>query len=218
MQVEIWADVVCPWCYLGKRRFDNALAGYEHRDDVTVVYRSFELDPSAPPERSEPLLGHLSAKYGIDAAEAQAMQDRVTGLAAEEGLAYRLDLARTARTFDAHRLIHLAGEVGRQDAMVERLFSAYFTQGARINEADVLADLAEQAGLPADRTASVLASDEFTDAVRDDQRTAAHLGISGVPFFVVDRRLGASGAQPTEVLARLLSSARDSGAVANART
>lgn len=218
MQVEVWADVVCPWCYLGKRRLDKALATFEHRDEVSVVYRSFELDPTAPPERSEPLLGHLSAKYDMDSAQAQQMVDRVSSLAADEGLHYRLDLARTARTFDAHRLIHLAGELGLQDEMIERLLSAYFTEGARINDAAVLAQIADEAGLPADRVRGVLSSDELGDAVRADQRSAAALGITGVPFFAVDRRLAVSGAQPTEVLSQLLATARDREAVADART
>jgi predicted DsbA family dithiol-disulfide isomerase len=208
MQVEIWADVVCPWCYLGKRRFDNALGAFEHRDDVEVVYRSFELDPSAPADRSEPLLGHLSAKYGIDPAQVQAMQDRVSTLAADEGLSFRLDRARTARTFDAHRLIHLAGELGLAHEMVERLFAAYFTEGATITHAPTLVTLAEQAGIPADHATSVLGSQQYSDAVRADEQDASALGITGVPFFVVDRRLAVSGAQSPQVFAELLSTAR----------
>lgn len=218
MQVEIWVDVVCPWCYVGKRRLDKALAAYEHRDDVTVVYRSFELDPAAPPEHSEPLLGHLSTKYGIDAEQVQQMQDRVSGLAAEEGLAYRLDLARTARTFDAHRLIHLAGSIDLQEAMVETLFTAYFTEGARINNAQVLVGLAERAGLPADLAATVLAADEFATDVRADQQLAAQFGTTGVPFTVADRRVAVSGAQPTEVFAQLLSTSRDQAVASDLRT
>jgi predicted DsbA family dithiol-disulfide isomerase len=204
MRIEVWADVVCPWCYLGKRRFDNALAAYERRDEVEVVYRSFELDPAASATRSDPLGAHLSAKYGIDAAQVQAMEDRVTGLAAEEGLTYRLDLARTARTFDAHRLIHLAREHDRQDAMTERLFAAYFTEGAVITDAATLVALAEQAGVDGTAARDVLGSDAYTDAVRSDEQVATQLGITGVPFFVRDRRVGVSGAQPTEVLAQLL--------------
>lgn len=217
MQVEIWADVVCPWCYLGKARLDAALAAIEFRDDVDVVYRSFELDPQAPIDRSEPLLGHLSAKYGVDPAQAQQMQDKVSALAAHEGLHYRLDLARTARTFDAHRLLHLAGDLGTQDTLAERLFAAYFTEGARINEAPVLQLLAEEAGLPTDRAREVLGSDAYTDAVRADEATASALGITGVPFFVVDRRLAASGAQETEVLVDLLTTARDQSLVSDLR-
>jgi predicted DsbA family dithiol-disulfide isomerase len=212
MQIEVWADVVCPWCYLGKRRFDTALAAYEHRDEVEVVYRSFELDPAAPANRSEPLAAHLSAKYGIDAAQVQEMEDRVTGLAAAEGLTYRLDLARTARTFDAHRLIHLAGAHDRQDAMTERLFAAYFTEGAVITDPDTLVSLAEQVGVDAAAARDMLDGDAYTDAVRADEQAAAQLGITGVPFFVRDRRVGVSGAQPTEVLTQLL----DADAVAPA--
>lgn len=204
MQIEVWADVVCPWCYLGKRRFDTALAACERRDEVQVVYRSFELDPAAPTERSEPLTAHLSSKYGIDPAQARAMQDRVTALAAQEGLTYRLDLARTARTFDAHRMIHLARTHDRQDAMTERLFAAYFTEGAEITKHDTLVSLAEQAGIDGRAARDVLRSDAYADTVRADEQLAAHLGITGVPFFVRDRQVGVSGAQPTGVLARLL--------------
>ena len=204
MQIEVWADVVCPWCYLGKRRFDNALARYERRDEVAVVYRSFELDPDAPADRSEPVLPHLSTRYGIDPAQAQQMQDTVSGLAAAEGLVYRLDLALTARTFDAHRLTHLAKALGVQEAMTERLFAAYFTEGAVVNDVDTLVSLAEQAGIDASAAREVLRTGAYADDVRADEQLAAQLGITGVPFFVRDRRVGVSGAQPNEVFDQLL--------------
>jgi len=204
MQIEVWADIVCPWCYLGKRRFDTALARYERRDEVDVVYRSFELDPTAPADRSEPVLAHLSTRYGIDPAQAQQMQDTVSSLAAAEGLKYRLDLARTARTFDAHRLTHLAKAHGVQDAMAERLFAAYFTEGAVITEVDTLVGLAEQVGLEASAAREVLRTGAYADDVRADEKLASQLGITGVPFFVRDRRVGVSGAQPTDVFDQLL--------------
>jgi len=217
MRVEIWADVVCPWCYLGKRRFEGALATFEHADDVEVVYRSFELDPSAPAERSEPLLGHLSAKYGISPAQVQAMQDRVSALAADEGLTFHLERARTARTFDAHRLIHLAGDLGLAPQMAERLFAAYFTEGMTITDTSTLVALGEQVGVPAGRATAVLGSTQYADRVRADQQDAAALGITGVPFFVVDRRLAVSGAQPQQSFAELLSTARYQEAASDLR-
>jgi predicted DsbA family dithiol-disulfide isomerase len=202
--VEIWSDVVCPWCYLGKRRFERALASFDAAAQVEVVFRAFELDPAAPAERSEVLTEHLSQKYGVPLGQAQAMQDRVTALAAEEGLHYRFDLARTARTFDAHRLIALGRAQQRQHAVVERLMAAYFTEGARINESAELARLAVDAGLDVTCVQRVLAGAEHAEEVREDERLAASLGITGVPFFVVDRQLGVSGAQPVEVLAQML--------------
>jgi predicted DsbA family dithiol-disulfide isomerase len=202
--VEIWSDVVCPWSYLGKRRFERALDSFEAADQVEVLFRAFELDPAAPADRSEVLTEHLSQKYGVPLAQAQAMQDRVSALAAQEGLLYRFDLARTARTFDAHRLIALGRAQQRQHAVVERLMAAYVTQGVRINETAELVRLGTDAGLDADLVQRTLAGGEYGDDVREDERLAASLGITGVPFFVVDRTLGVSGAQPVEVLAEML--------------
>jgi predicted DsbA family dithiol-disulfide isomerase len=204
VHVEIWSDIACPWCYVGKRRFESALASFEHRDDVQVTWRSFELDPTAPAERGGDSTEHLAGKYGMSREEALAAQQRLTDVAAGEGLAFRFDLARGANTFDAHRVLHLAAEHGLQDAMKERIMSAYLEQGELISSADVLARLAAEVGLDAAAVRDVLASDRFADEVRSDERTAAGLGIHAVPFFVVDRKLGASGAQPAPVLADLL--------------
>jgi predicted DsbA family dithiol-disulfide isomerase len=210
--VEIWSDVVCPWCYLGKRRFERALASFDAAAQVEVVFRAFELDPTAPADRSEVLTEHLAQKYGVPLAQAQAMQDRVSGLAAQEGLAYRFDLARTARTFDAHRLIALGHAQQRQAAVVERLMAGYFSEGARINETAELARLGVEAGLDAASVQRVLAGAEYAEQVREDERMAASLGITGVPFFVVDRQLGVSGAQPVEVLGQMLQQGWDARA------
>jgi predicted DsbA family dithiol-disulfide isomerase len=206
--VEIWSDVVCPWCYLGARRFDRALAAFDGRDEVEVVFRSFELDPSAPADRSEPLTEYLADRYGVETAEARAMQDRVSEVAAREGLAYRLDLARTARTFDAHRLTHLGRSVQRQAEVVETLMAAYFTEGARLAEPATLLSLGVRAGLAESDVTALLEGDAYAQAVRDDEALAASLGIRGVPFFVADRRLGLSGAQPFHGMARFLQEAR----------
>jgi predicted DsbA family dithiol-disulfide isomerase len=200
MQVEIWSDVVCPWCYIGKRKFEAALAEFDHRDEVTVEWRSYELDPGAPPRRDLPMVELLQKKYSMTEQQARAANDRVTGIAAGVGLEYHLDRAAMGNTFDAHRLIHLAAAHGRGDAMKERLMAAYFTEGAAVGETDTLERLAADVGLDADEVAAALAGDAFAADVRDDERTAATLGVSGVPFFVIDRAFGVSGAQDPDVL------------------
>jgi predicted DsbA family dithiol-disulfide isomerase len=204
VHVEIWSDIACPWCYVGKRRFEAALAGFEHRDEVRVTWRSFELDPHAPRERGGDRAAHLAQKYGTSREQAIAMQDRMTDVAAGEGLSFRFDIARSGNTFDAHRLVHLAAAHGRQDAMKERLFRAYLGEGRLIGDPVVLEELAVDVGLPAEKAREVLAGDGYAGDVREDERTAAALGITAVPFFVVDRALGAAGAQPPEVLGELL--------------
>ena len=208
MHLEIWSDIACPWCYVGKRRFEAALAAYEHRDEVRVTWRSFELDPDAPPERPHDGATHLSRKYGTTLDEARAMQARMTETAAAEGLDFRFDIARGGNTFDAHRLLHLAAAHGAQDAMKERLMRAYLTEGELIGDPEVLERLGAEAGLPAGEVRDMLATDRFADEVRDDERTAASLGIHAVPFFVVDRAIGASGAHPAQHLVEFLRQAR----------
>jgi predicted DsbA family dithiol-disulfide isomerase len=207
MKVEIWSDVVCPWCYIGKRRFEQALAGFPARDEVEVVWRAFELDPSAPSERTGDYAGHLAAKYGVPVTQAQSMIDTMTSTAAQDGLEFRFDLARPGGTFDAHRLLHLAAERGVQDAVKERLLRATFTEGEPIGDHDTLVRLVAEAGLDADEARGVLASDRYAAEVRGDEQQARAYGISGVPFFVVDGRYGVSGAQPAEVLGEVLAQA-----------
>jgi predicted DsbA family dithiol-disulfide isomerase len=204
VHVEIWSDIACPWCYVGKRRFEAALAGFEHRDDVTVTWRSFELDPSAPPEREGDRAVHLAEKYGSTREQAEAMHDQMTAVAAGEGLDFRFDIARDGNMFDAHRLVHLAATAGLQDAMKERLMRAYPTEGQVMADPAVLARLAAEVGLPENDVRDLLATDRFAAEVRDDERVATSLGISAVPFFVVDRAFGAAGAQSPEVLRELL--------------
>src|SRR3954454_5597620 len=200
MQIGIWSDIACPWCYVGKRRFEAALEQFEHRDEVEVTWRSFELDPEAPAAREGDHTAHLAAKYGTSVDQAQAMHDRMTETAAAEGLAFRFDQVRSGNTFDAHRLTHLAASHGLQDAMKERLMRAYLEEGQLISDHATLRRLAGEVGLPADEVADALATDAFAAAVRGDEATAHALGISAVPFFVADRAIGASGAQPAEVL------------------
>jgi predicted DsbA family dithiol-disulfide isomerase len=204
LNVEIWSDIACPWCYVGKRRFEAALAGFEHRDEVEVTWRSFELDPAAPREREGDRVEHLAAKYGTTRERAQAMHDQMTATAAGEGLEFRFDIARDGNTFDAHRLVHLAAAHDLQDAMKERLFRAYLSEGEAIGDPAVLERLAVEVGLPESEAREVLAGDRFAAEVRDDEGTAASLGITAVPFFVVDRAVAASGAQPPELLRELL--------------
>ena len=204
MHVEIWSDIACPWCYVGKRRFEAALAGFEHADDVQVTWRSFELDPSAPAEREVDGAQHLADKYGSSREQAEQMQRQMTDTAAGEGLDFRFDLQRMGNTFDAHRVLHLAEARGLQDAVKERFLRAYMTEGERMADHPTLERLASEAGLAAGEVAEVLASERYAAEVREEERTAAELGIRGVPFFVVDRRLGASGAQSPEVLRGLL--------------
>ncbi|MCC5950029.1 MAG: DsbA family oxidoreductase [Nitriliruptoraceae bacterium] len=211
MQVEIWSDVACPWCAVGKRRFEAALRTFEHADDVALRWRSFELDPSAPRghdgEGDVDYVGRLSAKYGTDRASAQGMIDRMTATAAEDGWRFRFDRIRPGNTFDAHRLVHLAADRDRQDQVKERFLAGYLEEGAPIGEPATLQALAVEAGLDDAEVADVLASDRYAEAVRADERRARELGISGVPFFVIDRRYGVSGAQPAAALVQALEQA-----------
>jgi predicted DsbA family dithiol-disulfide isomerase len=211
MRVEIWSDVVCPWCYIGKRRFEAALAQFPARDQVEVVWRAFELDPAAPSsyEGQGTYAERLARKYGTGVPQAQQMIDNMTAAAAEDGLLFDFTIARTGNTFDAHRLLHLAGARGVQDAVKERLLRATFTEGEPIADSETLVRLAAAAGLDADEARAVLASGRYADEVRADERQAQAYGITGVPFFVVDGRYGVSGAQPAELLLQALQQAWD---------
>lgn len=200
MKVEIWSDIVCPWCAIGRSRFQTALADFPHRDEVDVRWRSFELDPGAPVEREGTLVGHLAEKYGTSTEQAHQMQDRMTAVAADEGLDFHFDRARPGNTFDAHRLLHLAAERDRQDEVKQRLLTAYLTDGEPIGDHEALVRVVAEAGLDADEARAVLTGDAYAGAVRADEREAQVLGVTGVPFFVVDRRYGVSGAQPAPVL------------------
>jgi predicted DsbA family dithiol-disulfide isomerase len=204
VHVEIWSDIACPWCFIGKRRFEAALAEFEHRDEVQVTWRSFELDPTAPHEYEGELAAHLAEKYGMTIAEARERQQHLVEMAAAEGLTFRFDLARRASTFDAHRIVHLAQAHGLQDAMKERLLRAYFSEGKLISDHETLAALAAEVGLPEGEVSETLAGERYADEVREDERTAQRFGLSAVPTFVVDRALAASGAHPPEALLGLL--------------
>ncbi len=207
MDVEIWSDVVCPWCYIGKRRFEEALTGFDHREEVKVTWRSFQLDPAAPAVSEGDPVERLAAKYGMSRAQAEAAQARVTANAATEGLDFHLEKARSGNTFDAHRLIHYANSVGKQGALKERLMAAYFVEGAAIGDRDVLVRVSVEEGLDEAAVRSVLDGDAYADDVRHDELEARQLGISGVPFFVLDRAYGVSGAQPADTLRAALQEA-----------
>jgi predicted DsbA family dithiol-disulfide isomerase len=211
MLVEIWSDVVCPWCYIGKRRFEAALERFAHRDEIELCWRSFELDPDAPPSTHEQgsYAERLATKYRCTVAEAQAMLDNVTKTAAQERLDFRFDLARPGITFDAHRLLHLALEHGLQDQLKERLDHATFTAGSPVSDRGALRALAVEVGLPGAEVDAVLSSDRHSDSVRADEAQAEAYGISGVPFFVIDGKYGLSGAQPADVILRALGRAWD---------
>jgi predicted DsbA family dithiol-disulfide isomerase len=204
VKVEIWSDVVCPWCYIGKRRFERALAAFPHRDEVEVRWRSFELDPSAAAAAEGDPVERLARKYGMTREAALAAQARVAGIAAEEGLDYHLEATRPGNTADAHRLLHLAAERGVQDAVKERLMAAYFTERLAVGDRETLLALVAEVGLDAAEAREALAGDAFAADVAADEREAAALGITGVPFFVLDRRYGVSGAQPAELLGQAL--------------
>jgi predicted DsbA family dithiol-disulfide isomerase len=205
MRIDIWSDLVCPWCYIGKRRFETALAVFDHRDEVVVVHRAFQLDPAMPKGQLFRHRDVLSRKYGMNDSQVSAAQARLEDLAAGEGLEYHLADSRTGNTLDAHRLVHLAGEQGNQDAVIERFFRAHFTEGRSLFDDDSLAMLAEEAGLKGAR--EVLDSNRYAENVVADHQEANALGASGVPFFVIDDRYGVSGAQAAEVFVDALARA-----------
>jgi predicted DsbA family dithiol-disulfide isomerase len=207
IKVEIWSDVACPWCYIGKRRFESALTNFEHSDQVEILWRSFELAPDAPNTTEGTLDEMLSKKYGMSPQQARDANTQITSLAATEGLDYHFEKAHYANTFNAHRLIHLATEYNLQDAMKERLLKAYFTDGLLIGNIDTLVQLATETGIDGEKARAVLESDTYVDAVRADEQRASEFGISGVPFFAFDEKYGVSGAQPTEVFSEVLARA-----------
>jgi predicted DsbA family dithiol-disulfide isomerase len=206
VQVEIFSDVVCPWCAIGKRRFEAALGRFEHADEIDVVWRAFELDPNAPTRREGDNADRLAKKYGMTRQQALEASERLTKAAAAEGLDFHFEHAQSGNTFDAHRLLHYARSAGPglQDALKERLLVAYFTDGAAIGEPETLLRLAAEVGLDPVECADILASDRYADEVRADEREALELGVTGVPFFVVDGKFGIPGAQDPDTILAVL--------------
>lgn len=207
MQVHIWSDVVCPWCYIGKRRFEKALATFAQREQVQVIYRSFQLDPDAPADRSAPSAAVLAAKYGVSETQVAAMMANVTQAAAAEGLQYHLQNTRSGNTRAAHQLLHLARARHLQAAVLEQFYSAYFTAGRSLFEDASLIGIAAAGGLDPQECQRVLREDTYAAAVAADADQARALGVSGVPFALIDDRYAVSGAQSTAVFLQALTQA-----------
>jgi predicted DsbA family dithiol-disulfide isomerase len=207
MRVDVWSDVVCPWCYVGKARFEKALRAFGKNDEVEVVYRSFELDPDRPATQRETVLGMLSKKYGMAEEDALAADARVAGLARAEGLGFDSDRP-IGNTFDIHRVIHLGRDSGVQLPLINAIYDAYFARARQVFDRDVISDVASGAGLDYAKVGEVLDGDAYADAVRQDELLARDLGITGVPFFVFDMALAVSGAQSPETFASALNQAR----------
>lgn len=204
MKVEIFSDVACPWCYIGKRRFETALGQFEQSDQVEITWRSYQLDPTAPTVSDTSMNELLAKKYGMSPQRAAAANSQVSTLAAAEGLEYHLEKARYGNTFDAHRLIQLAATHQLQDEVEERFFKAYFSEGAALGDTETLVRLVSEVGINAEEARAVLAGDEYAEAVRGDIQEARELGIQGVPFFLIDEKYGISGAQSSEVFKKAL--------------
>jgi predicted DsbA family dithiol-disulfide isomerase len=216
MDIHIWSDIVCPWCYLGKRRFENALALFDHREKVRVTHRSFQLDPARPRDETTNRRAMLKAKYQLTDAKVQELDARMEHLADLEGLEYHLsDAGLTGNTLDAHQLLQLGKARGIQDAVIERLYRAYFTEQRSVFERESLVALAGEAGLDQAEARDVLDRDVYVDAVAADVREARSLGVTGVPFFVIGR-YGVSGAQATEVFGQALATAWDDATTSSA--
>ena len=206
-RIEIWSDIACPWCYIGKRRFADALSEFEHRDRVSVTWRSYQLAPDTPAGLQRPEIDALVEMKGMPAEQVRQMFAHVANVAAQDGLDIDFATVIAANTFDAHRLLHLAGE--RRDALLEALFRAHFVEGEVVDDRDTLVRIAASAGLDPETVRAGLDGDAAADAVRADLLEARTLGVTGVPFFVANRAVAVSGAQPKDVFLALLQRAVD---------
>lgn len=206
IKIDVWSDIACPWCYIGKRNLEMGLAATADDADaprVEVTFHSYELSPDTPVDFDGNEVDFLSQHKGMTPEQVKPMLDRVTGVAAEAGLEYRFDLLKHTNTVKAHELLHFAKEQGLQKEMTERLMSAYFTEGRHVGRIDDLVELAAEAGLDRDAARDALESGRYLEAVRADQAQAQAYGIQGVPFFVIDGKYGVSGAQPAEAFAQI---------------
>ncbi|MCO7202877.1 DsbA family oxidoreductase [Microbacterium sp. CnD16-F] len=206
IKIDVWSDIACPWCYIGKRNLETGLAATADDADaprVEVTFHSYELSPDTPVDFDGNEVDFLSQHKGMTPEQVKPMLDRVTGVAAEAGLEYRFDLLKHTNTVKAHELLHFAKEQGLQKEMTERLMSAYFTEGRHVGRIDDLVDLAAEAGLDREAARDALESGRYLEAVRADQAQAQAYGIQGVPFFVIDGKYGVSGAQPAEAFAQI---------------
>jgi len=207
MKVEIWSDFICPYCYIGKRRFESALSEFPYKEQMEVIYRSFELDPHAEKDQHTDIHGALARKFHISYEQAKSMNENVGRLARDVGLTYRFEKMIPTNTFDAHRLMHFAKAHGRMKEMVEILFRSYFTDGKHIGDREVLARLAEEAGLNREEALRALHSDQYVQDVRADEAEANRFGIQGVPFYVINRKYAVSGAQSQDLFLQALNQA-----------
>ncbi|MNZ79204.1 DSBA-like thioredoxin domain protein [compost metagenome] len=207
MKVEIWSDYVCPFCYIGKRKFEHALEKFAHKDDIEVVFRSFELDPGARADSQVSTYDMLAKKYGMSIEQAKANTANIVEQGALVGIPFQFDGTVETNTFDAHRLVQYATEQGKGKELSERLFKAYFSEGQNVGNREILTALSAEVGLDAEETAEVLASSRYADVVRKEEEEGSRLGIRGVPFYVFDRKYAVSGAQATEVFMETLEKA-----------
>lgn len=204
MKIEIWSDIVCPFCYIGKRKFEKALDGFGAKDNVEIVWRSFQLDPEMQPVAGQSVHEYLAMRKGVSPEKGKEMNDYMSGIAKEEGLEYNFDKAIISNTLDAHRLLHFAKTKGLQNEIKERLFKAYYTEGRNIGDQDTLAQLGQEVGLDATEIKSALQTDAYKQDVELDQYEANQVGARGVPFFVFNDKYAVSGAQPTDVFTQVL--------------
>jgi predicted DsbA family dithiol-disulfide isomerase len=207
MKVDIWSDVVCPFCYIGKRRFEHALAQFEHKEEIEIQWHSFQLAPELQTDPSKNIYAYLAERKGWTVEYSEQVHGQLTGTAKEVGLAYNFDIAIPANTFNAHRLSHLAAKYHVQKEMEERLFSAYFTEGKNVDDAETLVQLGTELEIPEEEVRNMLQSNSYAHEVREDIYTAQRLGIRGVPFFVMNNKYAVSGAQSSEVFLATLQKA-----------
>jgi len=214
MKIQIWSDVMCPFCYIGKRRFEQALEQFEHKNEIEVEWKSFQLNPNLVTDPTININQYLADIKGITIDHAKQLNDHVTEMAAEVGLTYDFDKAIVANSFDAHRFTHLAKQNGLGDQAEEALFKAYFTEGKNIADHETLAELGEQIGLNKDEVAHTLKGNKYAINVNQDIAQAQQLGIRGVPFFVMDMKYGVSGAQPVDAFTQTIEKAYSEWAAA----
>ena len=199
MKIEIWSDIFCPFCYIGKRRFENALNKFNHKEDVEVIFRSFELNPNAEKVNDYNIHEAISKKYGISLDEAKANNDNIVNQAKNLGLDYNFDDLVITNSFDAHRMTHFAKDYGKNIEMTEALFKAYFVDSKNISDFDTLGDIANSIGLNKDEALKVLNSDKYKKEVREDENLARNYSITSVPTFIIDDKFMITGAQPEDV-------------------
>ncbi len=204
MKVEIWSDIVCPFCYIGKRKFENALNAFDNKEQVEIVWQSYQLDPDMIPVKGQSVDQYLATRKGVPLEKGKEMNEYMSGIAKEVGLEYNFDKAIVNNTMNAHRLLHLAKKKGLQNLVKEKLFAAYYTFGKDLGDTEILVEIGESAGLHADEIRNMIQSNEYLREVRIDQLRGEQLGVQGVPFFVFNNKYAVSGAQSAEVFADVL--------------